>query len=289
MKIAIIGGTGKMGQWFASFLVKEGHEVIITGQTQTKLAKAKQQLGIETASNITAVKKSDVIVISVPIDSFEKVIEQICPYIRPEHIIIDISSAKQAQTITMRKYIKNGVALGVHPMFGPGARDIAGQNFILTPTNKDQKALAKKVREYLEPRGARVTLMTPRQHDEMMSVILSLAHFIAIVSADTLQSLNKLKLMRAISGSTYKLLLTLVESVITEDPKLCASLQMNLAYGGRVKKVFQRRLESWADLIKKRDKREFVRRMNELRSKFESDDPDLPKAYENMYQLIEKL
>jgi len=131
--------------------------------------------------------------------------------------------------------------------------------------------------------------MTPRQHDEMMSVILGLSHFIAIVSADTLLSLNKLNLLRAISGSTYKLWLTLVESVIAEDPEFCASLQMNLPGGEKVKKLFQSRLEDWTDLVENKDRKEFVQRMHALRNRLEKDDPELPRAYQNMYKLIEEL
>jgi len=289
VKIAIIGGSGKMGRWLANFLLKAGREVIITGRNQRKLLEAKQQLGVEVATNVEAVKKADVILLSVPIDNFEAVIKQICPYIRPEQIIIDITSIKVSPVEIMHKHIKRGVTLGVHPMFGPGARDITGQNFVLTPTNKNERALAQKVGDYLETRGARVTLMTPHQHDEMMSVILGLSHFIAIVSADTLLSLNKLKLMRAISGSTYKVWLTLVASVISENPEFCASLQMNLPDGGEVKKLFQRRLEAWADLVENKDRRKFIRKMNILRNGLEKNDPHLARAYENMYKLIEGL
>jgi len=289
VKIAIIGGSGKMGRWFASFLVKDGKEVIITGRNQRKLLETKQQLGVEAATNVEAVKRADVILLSVPIDNFEEVVKQICPHIRPEQTIIDITSIKQSPVEIMHKHIKQGVMLGVHPMFGSGARDIANQNFVLTPTNKGERALAQKVREYLEAKRARVTVMTPHQHDEMMSVILGLSHFIAIVSADTLLSLNKLKLMRAISGSTYKLWLTLVESVISEDPEFCASLQMSLSSGGKVRKLFQGRLESWADLVENKDRQNFIQRMNNLRNRLEKADPELPRAYENMYKLIEGL
>jgi len=289
VKIAIIGGSGKMGQWFAGFLLKEGMEVIITGRNQTKLQEARQQLGVGAASNIAAVKKADVILISVPIDDFEEFIKQISPHIRPEQVIIDITSIKESPVEIMHRHIKQGVTLGVHPMFGPGARDITNQNFILTPTNKDENALAQKVREYLETRGARVTLMTPRQHDEMMSVVLGLSHFIALVSADTLLSLDKSTTLKAVSGSTYKLLLTLAESVIAEDPEFCASLQMKLPNRDKVNRLLQSKLEEWSDIVANRDRQKFTQKMKALRRGFEKDDPEMAKAYENMYKLIEGL
>ncbi len=289
MKIAIIGGSGKMGRWFAGFLLKEGMEVTISGRNQTKLQEASQQLGVELADTVEAVKQAEVILLSVSMDSFEEVIKQIAPHIRPEQVIIDITSIKESPIEIMHKHIKQGVTLGVHPMFGPGARDITNQNFILTPTNKDENTLAQKVREYLETRGARVTLMTPRQHDEMMSVVLGLSHFIALVSADTLLSLDKATALRAVSGSTYKLLLTLAESVIAEDPEFCASLQMKLPNRDKVNRLLQSKLEDWSDIVANRDRQKFTQKMKALRNGFEKDDPELAKAYENMYKLIEGL
>lgn len=134
MKVAIIGGSGKMGRWFASFLLKDGKEVIITGRNKRKLLEAKQQLGVEVASNVEAVKSADAVLISVPIDNFEEVVKQVSPYTRPEQVIIDITSIKVFPVETMHKHIKTGLVLGTHPVFGPGARSIANQNFVLTPT-----------------------------------------------------------------------------------------------------------------------------------------------------------
>ncbi len=287
MRVAIIGGSGKMGRWFASFLLKEGKEVIITGRNERKLLTAKRQLGVEVATNnVEAVKSADTILLSVPIDNFEEVVEQVSPYMRPEQVIIDITSIKVFPVETMHKHIKAGLTLGTHPVFGPGARSIANQNFVLTPTSERERALSQKVKGYLGARGATVTLMTPQEHDEMMAVILGLSHFIALVSADTLLSFDRLKQMGAISGITYKVLLTLVESVISEAPELYASLQMSLPNMTEIEELFQQRGQIWADLVKNKDKQEFVDRMKALRSRLEEGNPDFGKAYENMYKIV---
>ena len=289
MKIAIIGGSGKMGQWFASFLLKDGNEVIITGRNEKKLLEAKRQLGVEVATNVEAAKSAAVVLISVPIDNFEEVVEQLCPYTHSGQVIIDITSIKVSPVETMHKHIKTGLVLGAHPMFGPGARDIVNQNFILTPTNEEETVLAQKIKKYLEARGARATMMTPYEHDEMMAVILGLSHFIAIVSADTLLSFDRLREMEAIGGSTYKVLLTLVGSVISEDPEFYASVQMNLPKMTEIEELFQRSSERWANIVRNKDRQEFVNRMNILKNRLEKGDLDFRKAYENMYKLAEGL
>ena len=279
-----------MGRWLANFLLKEGYEVVITGRNESKLLEAKRQLGAEvTTNNVAAAKQAKVIIISVPIDNFESVVEQICPHTHPEQVIIDITSIKVFPVEIMHKHIKRGIVLGVHPMFGPGAGGIANQSFVLTPTNEEETALAQKIREYLETREARVSLMTPDEHDELMAVILGLSHFIAIVAADTLLSLDKLKQMRAIGGSTFKLLLTLAEGVISEEPEFYTSLQMNLPNIAEIEKLFQGKAKTWADLVKNKDSQKFARRMNELKDRLYQVNPDFGKAYEDMYRLVEGL
>ena len=102
MRIAIIGGYGKMGRWFADFLLKDGKEVIIAGRNQEKLLEVKQQLGVEvTTSNVEAVKSADVVLISVPIDGFDSVVKQIAPHTHPEQAIIDVTSVKASPVEAM--------------------------------------------------------------------------------------------------------------------------------------------------------------------------------------------
>lgn len=278
-----------MGRWFARFLLEEGKEVIITGRDQRKLEEAKEQLGAEVATNVEAVKSADVVVLSVPIDNFEEVVEQISPHIHPGQIVIDITSVKAHPVEIMHKHIKSGLMLGTHPMFGPGAKGIANHNFILTPTNDAERAFAQKVKGYLEARGARTILMTPDEHDEIMSLVLGLCHFIALVSADTLLSLDGLKPAAASGGISYKLLQTLVEGVLSEDPEFYASLQMALPNMAEIETLFQKKVKTWVDIVRKRDKGRFVKRMNSLRNRLKEVDTNFDKAYAKIYELIERL
>jgi len=265
------------------------NQVTIIGRDERKLLDVKQQLNVDIATSVETVKHADVVLISVPIDAFEQVVEQIALHTRSGQVIADVTSVKTFPVEVMHKHIKKGLVLGTHPVFGPGARSLTNQNFVLTPTSEKETSLAQKAERYLEERGARATLMTPEEHDEMMAVVLGLSHFIAIATADSLLSLDKFKQMKEISGTTYKVLLTLVESVVSEDPELYASLQMSLPKMAETEELFQRSVKTWADLVKNQDRQEFIKRMNALKSKLEKVDAEFGKAYENMYQLIEGL
>ena len=289
MKVAIIGGSGKMGRWFARHLRAEDDEVVISGRTESKVMEARQELGVDAASSVEAIKDADVILLSVPIETFEDIVVELAPHIQPEQVVVDVTSVKVMPVAAMHRHLKTRLVLGTHPLFGPGAKGITGQNFVLTPTNNEERTLAEKVRDYLETRGARVSLMTPEEHDDKMAVILGLSHFIAVVAADTLISSNKVAQPTALGGITYKVLLTLVESVISENPELYASIQMNLPGVAEIEALFQEKVGEWAEIVRKKDRGAFMRQMKTLKSRLEKDNPEFGKAYENMYRLASGL
>jgi prephenate dehydrogenase len=131
--------------------------------------------------------------------------------------------------------------------------------------------------------------MTPQEHDEMIAIILGLSHFIAIITADTLLNFKRLKEMATIAGPTYRVLLTLAESVLTEDPELYASLQMNLPRMPEIEGLFLKSSKTWADIVKNKDKQEFIQRMNILKDRMGQNNPDFGKSYQAMYKLLEGL
>jgi len=289
LKIAIIGGSGRMGKWFAHLLKKEGFEVVISGRDKVRLRAAQEELGVQAVSNTDAVRNADVILLSVDIDSFEDVVKEISPRVDSQQIVVDITSTKEFPVETLHRHLRTANILATHPLFGPGARDLANQNFALTPTNEIENTIAQKARKFLESKGARVTLMAPREHDEMMTIVLGLAHFVAILAADTLASTGKLPASKTVGGSTYRVLTTLAESVISEDPNLYATLQMRLPGLSDLEDIFLRNAVAWADLVKSRDRQGFSERLLALKEKYAKNNVDFGQAYSNMYKIMEWL
>lgn len=285
MKVAVIGGSGKMGSWLADFLRQDGQEVVIAGRNQAKLLETGRRLGVAVEAIPEAVRNAEVVLLSVAIDSFNEVVSQLAPHIRSGQIVIDVTSVKTSPVAAMHRFLATDQVLGAHPLFGPGAANLSNQNVVLTPTNETETVLAGKVRKYLEDRGARVSLMTPRRHDEKMSAVLGLSHFIAIVSADALLSSGELNDDSHLSGVTYRVLLTLMESVLSEGPELYASLQVNLPGMTEIEDLFLQKAGAWAELVRNKDSQEFIRQMKALRDRLAEGNTDFGKAYQNMYRL----
>ena len=278
-----------MGQWFARLLAQEGNEVLLVGRSEEKLRTVQQELDVDITTDVGRVGEANAIILSVPLDTFEAVVKQIAPHTHSGQSVVDFTSLKAEPVDIMHHHITSAVILGTHPVFGPGAKSLVNQNFVLTPTNDGETALADKVRDYLDARGARVSLMAPEEHDRMMTVILGLAHFIAIASADTLLSMERFQEMKQIGGTTFRVLYTLMESVISEDPELYASLQMSFPDIGEIERQFQQSVKTWADLVKSGDRQAFVDRMSALKDRLEETDPHFQKAYEDMYRITDGL
>ncbi len=273
-----------MGQWLARFLTGEGFDLLLIDKKVQILNDLGTDLNCEISTEIEDAGNAQAVIISVGIDSFEEVVKKLT-FLPEDRIVMDISSLKLVPVDMMHRYIKQARVLGTHPVFGPGARAVAGHNFVLTPTNPDEKQLADTVSEFLTARGASVRLMSPEEHDRLMAIILGLAHFISIVSASTLVDYGHLEEMESVQGITYRALVTLVESVLSEDPELYASLQMNLASLEGAQEIFIKNARMWTEIVKNKDRAAFVEKMRSLRNRFEANNPDFGRSYDNMYRL----
>ncbi len=279
-----------MGRWLSGLLLEDDFKVIIADTDEKSLADTGRRLAVViAASNTDAIRGADYILLSVPIEGFEEVVKEIGPRVRADQVVIDITSTKERPVDLMHRHFREGRILGAHPLFGPGAASITNKNVVLTPTNDEEMALADKITAYLESKGARVSRMTPQEHDETMSLVLGLSHFIALVAADTLLSSGEIRPMETSGSSTYKVLLTLIESVLSEDPELYASLQMNFPRVTDYENLFREKTGEWADLVAGKDRREFVERMKALKSRLEKVAPDFVNSYEKMYRIVEGL
>ena len=286
MKVAIIG-AGKMGRWFTRFFLEEGDSVIISSRSEGKLLKLREEFGVEIASNVDAVKKADRVLICVPIENFEEVVKEIHSHVRPDQAVMDICSVKEIPVKIMHEYIKAGVTLGTHPVFGPGVKSIKDQNFILTPTVKKEEVFAENFKSWLEERGANVFIMSPRRHDELMSVVLGLPHFLGLVVCDALLDYGNFLETKKVAGASYKMLLTLAEAVASEETGFYASLQTMLPEIEKIEGLFLEKSREWLDVVRRKDRLAFANKMELVKRRLREVNPDYAKSYEVMHRLLE--
>jgi len=286
MTLAIIG-TGKIGRWFAEFFLKEGESVIVSDKDEKTLAIVGKELEVETADNTEAVRRADRVLICVPMEELEDVVREIRSFVRPDQVVMDVCSIKTVPVEVMHKYIKKGTVLGTHPVFGPGVKSIVNQNFILTPIKRKEEQFAREFRVWLERRQAKVSIMSPRKHDELMSVVLGLPHFIGLAVCETLLDCTDFLEMEKVAGPSYKMLLMFAKAVASEQTRFYTSLQMNLPETSRIESLFLKKSREWLSLTRQKDTKSFARKMDFLKTRLGRLDSDYTAAYEAMHKLLE--
>jgi prephenate dehydrogenase len=118
-------------------------------------------------------------------------------------------------------------------------------------------------------------------------VVLGLPHFVGLVACDTLLEQADFAQTKKVAGTTYRMLLTLAEATALETPDLYASLQMTLPELGKIEDLFIAKAQEWLNLIKKKDSKAIIDRMDRLKAKLTKTDRDFAEAYEIMYKMLE--
>jgi prephenate dehydrogenase len=286
MKTAILG-AGKMGVWFVKFCKENGDQVILADRKEEKLAKLGKELAVETADFAGAVKTADRVMICVSISSFEHVVKEIAPAVKDGQAIMDICSIKEFPVQVMHENLKRGLILGTHPVFGPGSNGVKHKAYVLTPTSKDEEAYAIEFKKWLEREEAHVFIMAPKKHDELMSIILGFTHFLSLAVCETLLEQPSFPETKKLAGTTYRMLVTLAEAVAQETPDLYANVQTKLAGLGKIEELFVANAQEWLDLMKRKDSKAIMKRMDGLRAKLDKVDGDYGKSYDVMYKMLQ--
>jgi prephenate dehydratase/prephenate dehydrogenase len=240
--IGIIGGRGKMGQYFKTLFEQSGYTVLISGR-KTPL------------SPIQLAKKADVIIVSVPIDATEAVINQISPHIKSSGLLMDLTSFKAFPMKAMEK--TKASYLGCHPIFGPTA-NIEGQLVVLCE-GRGKKWL-DWFSDFLKEKGAIVRKLTPAKHDEMMAYVQALIHFSDIALADTFRKSGiPIKQFIEHQSPIYRMELDLMGRILNQDPNLYASIQIQNPLSKKVLRQFIESCEALLKTIEKKDHASNVR------------------------------
>ena len=287
MRVAIIG-TGKMGRWFARLLKDEGYSVVVSSRTRSKAEALRNELDVELAdTNVDAAESADWILLCVSLDGLEPALKEVGSHIKAGQTVMDISSIKEIPVNMLHKYVTKGVTLGTHPVFGPGAKSLEGQNFVLTPVQEEEKRFAKEFKDWLEVRGAKVTVMAPRRHDTLMSLVLGFPHFVGLVAGDALLDNQDYAEAKKVGGATYQMLLTLAGAVAAEEPGFYSNLHMSLPEMEKIEGLFLDKVEEWLKLVKQKDCSGFSNKMEQVKKRLRELDPDYEKYYGLMYRLLD--
>lgn len=260
MIAAVIGAEGKMGVWLQDHLPKIGFDV-------TCFDKRK-------GDDPSVLYEVDIIIVSVPVAVTREVIRKTVKHMRKGSILVEISSLKSGVHEEMVKVAGEGFnAVSIHPMFGPSVKDLTGKTVAVVPVLDVKKE--KEVAARLFP-GATLVEVEPAQHDKLMAHILSLPYLVNMALAATMSDVN-LSLLKQLSGTSFALQYTLVQSVAGETTSLVHALLSENKYLGETAEELVSNMRRLLDSVGSKD--DFSAIHKQIRAKM-MEDPSHVRAPE---------
>lgn len=233
-EIGIIGGTGGIGGWFASFFREEGYHVHVVGRSE----------GMPLPELTTRCR---VVIVSVPIAATPDIIRRVGPHLPPDSLLMDFTSLKEEPVRDMLEATSAEV-VGCHPLFGPDCPSLTGQNIVLCP-GRGERWL--NLMEGLFTRGgARVTVTTPGEHDRMMALVQGLTHLDTILMGLTLKESGIADAtLDAFSTPVFRTKRAIFGKVFGARPELYAGLLTGNRNMPRILEMYEKNLRLLKSLI----------------------------------------
>lgn len=191
-KILIIG-LGLIGGSYAMGLTKCGYRVYACDKDKNTIAYAKSNGyivdGTETLTK-DFLSQFDRIIFSLYPNTFKEYIEKYVKYIKEGSIITDTTGIKESIVYDIQNILSSKAEfIPAHPMAGKEVYGIKNAdstifenaNYIITPTDKNTDlgiAFAREIGEALHFRN--ISILSPKEHDEMIAFLSQLTHCIAV-------------------------------------------------------------------------------------------------------------
>lgn len=233
MKIGIIG-FGRFGQLMVEYLSADC-PVLVSSRSATHVQVGES--GAELVS-LEQVCQCDVVIPSVPISTFESMIQRIAPLLS-DNVVLDVCSVKEYPVEIMLKHLPESIQiLATHPMFGPdsAAETIQGQKIVLSKIRVDADIYGR-IKQYCMDKGLVVVETTPENHDRQIARSQVLTHFIGRgLSEYGAQNVD-------IDTEGYKRLLKTLEVVRNDTDQLFADLNRYNKYAAEMRESFIKALQ----------------------------------------------
>ena len=243
--IGIIGGHGNLGSYFARFFKKLGYSVLIS-DLDTKL------------SNLELAQKSDVVIVSVPIEKTLKVIKKVAPHVKKEGLLMDFTSIKAQPVKAMLK--SPASVVGCHPMFGP---TVSIKNQIVILSRARGNKWYNWIKNFFLDNDAIVKELNPTKHDEFMTVIQSLTHFTDITLAHALAKINiPIREFLKYQSPSYHLKLVMMGRILNQDAGLYGNIQIQNPKTKNILKMYLKSAKELQKIVKKKNLGEFIKYFN---------------------------
>lgn len=211
-KILIVG-LGLLGGSYAKALSKKGFHVSAITRSQKSIDYALSRGWIEKGSAFVdeaLLAESDIVIFGLYPTAFVQWIESNQHLFKSGAILTDVTGIKGAVVDTIQEMLRDDVEfISAHPMAG---REVSGvensddrifhnANYIVTPTKRNTEGAIELCRDLGVILGfARISTLSPKEHDEIIAFVSQLTHCIAV----SLMTCQKTEHLEDYTGDSFR-------------------------------------------------------------------------------------
>ena len=202
----LIIGLGVIGGGYATALTREGYTVkcITKNKEDIEYALARGMISEGTTEvNPVLVGAADLIICALYPTVFIEWVKENQHLFKSGAVLTDVTGVKGAVVERVQSILRSDVEfIAAHPMAGRERSGVEysdpdvfrGANYIVTPTERNTGGAIELCKELGRLLGfARISVLSPEEHDEMIAFLSQLTHIIAVtlMNANTKEGLEK--------------------------------------------------------------------------------------------------
>jgi chorismate mutase/prephenate dehydrogenase len=258
----VIGGAGKMGGWFVSFLASQGFAVEVADPGVT--AEGAMRVADWRSTDL----KQDYIVLATPLGITDAILRDLALR-RPPGVIFDVGSLKSPLRAGLLALKSHGCKVtSVHPMFGPDTELLSGRHVVFVDLGNEAALTA--ARELFAPTMAEQVVMSLDDHDRLIAYVLGLSHALNIAFFTALaESGEAAPRLARMSSTTFDAQLEVASLVARESPELYYEIQSLNDYGAESLEALSKAVERLRTSVLSQDHAAFVALMRRGREYLE--------------------
>jgi chorismate mutase / prephenate dehydrogenase len=258
----VIGGAGKMGGWFVSFLASQGFAVEVADPAASASGVARVDDWRSTDL------KHDYVVLATPLGITDQILRDLALR-RPPGVIFDVGSLKSPLRAGLLALRSHGCQVtSVHPMFGPDTELLSGRHVVFVDLG--HTGALTSARELFAPTMAEQVVMSLDDHDRLIAYVLGLSHALNIAFFTALAGSGEAapRLAR-MSSTTFDAQLDVASRVAQESPDLYYEIQSLNDYGAESLEALSQAVEQLRTAVLSQDQAAFVALMRRGRDYLE--------------------
>ena len=242
--ILIVGSRGMMGSLYHRIAKQTGHNVFgIDKHNWFELEELAPKL--------------DLVIVSVPINVTEDVIQRIASKLKKHTILADFTSNKTKPIRAMKEH-HEGPVLGLHPMHGPDVQNLSKQLMVACPVREPEAS--QWVIDQTKLWGMRVVEADAEKHDHIMHMVQGLRHFVALLHGSFMKTYDlKPGDILDYSSPIYRAELMMTGRIFAQSAELYADIVFADEDRRELLLKFIEHNDKLAEMVKNDDKEGFIK------------------------------